>query len=252
MLRVWLAILLALAVGASPPGGTAGIAAGAAGRPAGDGGSGHSPSWAWPVASPHPVVRPYLAPLTRYSAGHRGIDVGAPDTAVRAPADGTVHFAGTVVDRGVLSVAHTGGLLSSYEPVTTTLKAGDLVRRGDVIGTLQPGHCSTPCLHFGVRRDGEYVSPLLFLGEVPRSVLLPTRWVAAGAVAPGPMVTCAPWANVQFGSGAGVGHRVALLEPLGRDVGVDLGGAEAGVPEQLLHRPKIRSPVEQVGRGGVP
>ena len=252
MLRVWLAILLALAVGASPPGGTAGIAAGAAGRPAGDGGSGHSPSWAWPVASPHPVVRPYLAPLTRYSAGHRGIDVGAPDTAVRAPADGTVHFAGTVVDRGVLSVAHTGGLLSSYEPVTTTLKAGDLVRRGDVIGTLQPGHCSTPCLHFGVRRDGEYVSPLLFLGEVPRSVLLPTRWVAAKAVAPGPMVTGAPSANVQFGSGAGVRHRVAFFEPLGRDVGVDLGGAEAGVPEQLLHRPKIRSPVEQVGRGGVP
>ena len=249
MLRVWLVILLALAVGASPPGG--------------DRGSGQSPSWewpvashasrswAWPVASPHPVVRSYLAPLTRYSAGHRGIDLGAPDTAVRAPADGTVHFAGTVVDRGVLSVAHAGGLLSSYEPVTTTLKAGDLVRRGDVICTLQPGHCSTPCLHFGVRRDGEYVSPLLLLGEVPRSVLLPTRRVAAGAVAPGPMVTGAPWANVQFGSGAGVRHRVALFEPLGRDVGVDLGGAEAGVPEQLLHRPKIRSPVEQVGRGGV-
>jgi len=245
MLRVWLVIFLALAVGASPAAGTAGPASG-------DAESGQSAAWAWPVASPHPVVRPYLAPLTRYSAGHRGIDVGAPDTAVRAPADGTVHFAGTVVDRGVLSVAHAGGLLSSYEPVTTTLKAGDLVRRGDVIGTLQPGHCSTPCLHFGVRRDGEYVSPLLFLGEVPRSVLLPTRRVAAGAVAPGPMVTGAPWANVQFGSGAGVRHRVALFEPLGRDVGVDLGGAEAGVPEQLLHRPKIRSPVEQVGRGGVP
>jgi len=252
MLRVWLAILLALAVGASPAAGTAGSAAGDGGSVAGAAESGQSPSWAWPVASPHPVVRPYLAPLTRYSAGHRGIDVGAPDTAVRAPADGTVHFAGTVVDRGVLSVAHAGGLLSSYEPVTTTLKAGDLVRRGDVIGTLQPGHCSTPCLHFGVRRDGEYVSPLLFLGEVPRSVLLPTRRVAAGAAAPGPMVTGAPWANVQFGSGAGVRHRVALFEPLGRDVGVDLGGAEAGVPEQLLHRPKIRSPVEQVGRGGVP
>lgn len=130
--------------------------------------------WAWPVAAPHPIARAYLAPATPYAAGHRGVDIRSPASVVRAPADGVVHFAGVVVDRPVLSIDHGGGVLSSYEPVETTLRRGDVVRRGEVIGTLLPGHCSGgPCLHFGVRIDGEYVSPLLFLGGQPRAVLLP-------------------------------------------------------------------------------
>ena len=133
------------------------------------------PVWTWPVAVPHAIVRPYVAPATDYGAGHRGIDIAAPDPRVRAPAEGTVHFAGVVVDRPVLSIVHPGGLISSYEPVTTELNAGDPIVRGEIIGEVQPGHCSSPCLHFGVRLDGEYVSPLLLLGGVPRAVLLPTR-----------------------------------------------------------------------------
>ena len=135
------------------------------------------PVWSWPVAPPHSIVRPYLAPASDYGAGHRGIDIAAPDPRVRAPAEGTVHFAGVVVDRPVLSITHSGGLISSYEPVTTTLRAGDPVARGQVVGEVQPGHCSSPCVHFGVRLDGEYVSPLLLLGGVPRAVLLPTRTI---------------------------------------------------------------------------
>jgi len=228
-----LALAVAVAVGAS-------AAAAAPPGPAVEG------SWAWPVAAPHPVVRPFLAPATRYSPGHRGLDIGAPDAAVRAPADGTVHFAGVVVDRPLVSVEHAGGLLSSFEPVVPAVSEGDAVRRGDVIGTLQPGHCAAPCLHFGVRLDGEYISPLLLLGGIPRSVLLPTRADGAGPATPAAGSPGAP------GSGAGVGHRVALLEPFGRHVRVDLRGAEAGVAEHLLHRPQIRSPVEQVGGRGVP
>src|SRR5690554_6488931 len=122
------------------------------------------------------IVRPYLAPPTPYAAGHRGIDVGAgDDLQVFSPDDGVVHFAGVVVDRPVLSIRHSGGLISSYEPVTTELVAADAVRRGEVVGVLQAGHCSRPCLHFGVRRHGEYLSPLNFLGGIPHSVLLPTR-----------------------------------------------------------------------------
>ncbi|MFT4028675.1 MAG: M23 family metallopeptidase [Protaetiibacter sp.] len=131
--------------------------------------------WAWPIAAPHPIARPYLAPATPYSAGHRGIDIRAAEGAeVLAPADGVVHFAGVVVDRPVLSIDHGGGVLSSFEPVVTTLVEGDVVHRGQVIGTLIAGHCATgACLHFGVRIDGRYVSPLLFLGGQPRAVLLP-------------------------------------------------------------------------------
>jgi murein DD-endopeptidase MepM/ murein hydrolase activator NlpD len=131
--------------------------------------------WAWPVAAPHPIARAYLAPATPYAAGHRGIDIRAAEGAeIRAPADGVVHFAGVVVDRPVLSIDHGGSVLSSYEPVETPLHEGEVVRRGQVIGTLRAGHCASgACLHFGVRIDGDYVSPLLFLGGQPRAVLLP-------------------------------------------------------------------------------
>ncbi len=140
-----------------------------------------SDEWAWPVGPSHLIVNPYLAPSTRYSAGHRGIDLAAGAGApVVAPADGTVHFAGVVVNRPVLSIRHPGGLISSFEPVTTDLREGATVTRGAVVGAVAAGaagggHCETGCVHFGVRLHGEYVSPLNYLGGIPASVLLPTR-----------------------------------------------------------------------------
>jgi murein DD-endopeptidase MepM/ murein hydrolase activator NlpD len=132
--------------------------------------------WRWPLDEARALVRPYIAPPTPYAAGHRGIDIGATVSAqVLAPADGFVHFTGVVVDRPVLSIRHRGELISSFEPVTSHLAVGDPVHRGDVVGVLQAGHCSEPCLHFGVRLHGEYLSPLNFLGGIPHSVLLPTR-----------------------------------------------------------------------------
>ena len=134
-----------------------------------------APPWNWPVDPPHVIVRPYIAPRTPYSAGHRGIDLAAPTGTVYAPADGVVHFAGTVVDRPVLSIEQPGGVLTSYEPVATTLTAGATVERGEVIGTVVPGHCASLCLHFGVRVHGDYASPLAWLGGIEPAVLLPTR-----------------------------------------------------------------------------
>ena len=134
-----------------------------------------APPWSWPVAPPHLVVHPYIAPETPYSAGHRGADLAAPGGTVYAPAGGVVHFAGTVVDRPVLSIEHAGGVLSSYEPVASPLRAGDSVVRGQVLGAVLPGHCATPCLHFGVREEGRYVSPLVWIGGAEPAVLLPTR-----------------------------------------------------------------------------
>jgi murein DD-endopeptidase MepM/ murein hydrolase activator NlpD len=132
--------------------------------------------WDWPGEEPRVILRSFIAPAHRYGAGHRGVDI-ATTGEVRAPADGVVHFTGTVVDRPVLSLAHAGGFLSSFEPVTTTLRTGDAVVRGQVVGevdtTSTTAHCRAPCVHFGVRLDGEYLSPLILVGAVPRSVLLP-------------------------------------------------------------------------------
>lgn len=163
-------IAITLAVLVVVPGGQAAAPGGAAGAA--------PPGWDWPIDAPHPIARAYSAPAERWGVGHRGIDIAAAvGSTVLAPDDGEVHFAGVVVDRAVLSIRHSGGVVSSYEPVSSALVAGDRVGRGDVIGELAAGpwHCASACLHLGVRRHGEYVSPLLYLGSLPRSVLLPTR-----------------------------------------------------------------------------
>ncbi len=87
-----------------------------------------------------------------------------------------MHFAGFVVDRPVLSIRHGDGVISSYEPVVAVVAAGETVSRGQLVGTVLPGHCSELCLHLGVRVHGQYVSPLNWLGGIPPSVLLPTRY----------------------------------------------------------------------------
>lgn len=133
-----------------------------------------APGWSWPVAGERVVLRPFAAPPTPYAAGHRGVDLAAPGAgvAVLAATDGVVHFAGEVVDRGVVTI-RSGQLLVTVEPVTASVAADDRVAAGDVIGLLEPGHCREPCVHLGVREAGEYVSPLLWLGGLRRAVLLP-------------------------------------------------------------------------------
>lgn len=132
-------------------------------------------TWAWPVAPPHSIARPFIAPATPYGPGHRGVDIESTGVEVFAPESGVVSFAGVVAGRPVLAIRHPGGLVSSGEPVSSTVAAGDVVARGQLVGILLPGHCSGLCLHFGVRLDGQYVSPLAYLGGIPRAVLLPTR-----------------------------------------------------------------------------
>lgn len=144
--------------------------------PAGATGPGRGPlQWVWPAPAPIRVVAPFRAPPTPYSAGHRGIDLAvAPGATVVAAAGGTVRFAGVVAGRGVVSIDHGDGVISSIEPITALVREGDLLAAGDRIGAVdRGGHCEGDCVHFGIRVDGEYVSPFLFFGGLPRSVLLP-------------------------------------------------------------------------------
>lgn len=134
-------------------------------------------SWSWPVAPPHPVLRGYDV-SGPYDAGHRGVDLGAaPGAAVTSPADGTVRFAGVVVDRPVLSITHDNGSISSFEPVEAVVAAGDRVTRGDVVGYLSNdlAHAPSGGLHLGARVDGDYRNPLFLLGTIPAAVLVPPR-----------------------------------------------------------------------------
>jgi len=145
-------------------------------------------SWRWPVpvvghaaGSTTPgyltpvILEPYEQPEFKWSPGHRGIDLGGTSPQeVTAPASGRVSFRGTVVDRPVISIDHGDGHVSSFEPVSSELKVGDVVTLGQVIGTIADGgHCSQRCVHWGVRLNGEYVDPMLFIVDTRPSILLP-------------------------------------------------------------------------------
>lgn len=141
--------------------------------------------YGWPVAPPHPVLRPFQPPSTPYGPGHRGVDLGAADDEpVLAAADGVVSFAGWVATRGVVAVSHAGGLRTTYEPVRPEVTSGQRVRRGEEVGRLMPGHqgCAAQCLHWGARRGDEYLDPLRLL-STQRVRLLPWREPPPGQVA---------------------------------------------------------------------
>jgi murein DD-endopeptidase MepM/ murein hydrolase activator NlpD len=129
------------------------------------------------------LINSYRQSETEYSAGHRGVDYQVElGQGVFAPSDGEVHFVGKVVDRQIISLSHDGELLSAFEPVCSTLTKGERVSRGDLIGEVCEAdqsyrpHCEQMfCLHFSIRKNGEYLSPLWFTGELTPSRLLP--WI---------------------------------------------------------------------------
>ena len=124
--------------------------------------------WVWPLAPRPAVARPFSAPKTRYGAGHRGVDLAAaPGQPVLAVDAGTVMHVGVIAGRGTVSVLHSSGLRSTYEPVVAAVHRGDVVARGDPLGTVSDvaGHCTPQaCLHLGAVRGRTYVDPLQLLG----------------------------------------------------------------------------------------
>ncbi|MGI5190587.1 M23 family metallopeptidase [Promicromonospora sp. CA-289599] len=135
------------------------------------------------VDPPSGVVRPFDAPEHEWGAGHRGVDLVAPEgSGVRSPGPGVVTFAGQVARRGVVVVTHPDGLRTSLEPVAASVPVGTAVAAGSAIGLVEssradggttPNHCEPrSCVHWGVRRGERYLDPLSLLTPDP-IVLLP-------------------------------------------------------------------------------
>lgn len=164
-------ILLAVVLGMNQ--GTAAgspLGAGAPGAAAGAGPPAPVQRFDWPLPPPHPVLRPFQPPSTPYGPGHRGVDIGgAPGERVLAAGSGLVLYAGPLADRSLVSIEHAGGLRTTYEPVLPSVRVGQYVTRGQVVGVLLAGHPGCPavppmvCLHWGVHRDRVYLDPLLLV-----------------------------------------------------------------------------------------
>lgn len=132
--------------------------------------------FSWPLSPDPSVMHPFDAPNQPYGAGHYGVDLAANEGQdVLAPAEGVVAFAGAVAEHKVISIEHSvndlppppgkhrSDLRTTYEPVDPVVSSGDRVRQGQVIGQVSPGHqqcVPDVCLHWGVRRSGEYLDPL--------------------------------------------------------------------------------------------
>ena len=121
-----------------------------------------TPGWVAPLESGlSTLLRPFERPADRFAPGHRGIDLAVlPATPVQAIGSGRVSFVGDVAGTPTVSVEHPQSLLlSTYQPVIGSLEVGDQVTAGGVIGQLTSGvsgtvgHCSSSCLHLGLRRQ---------------------------------------------------------------------------------------------------
>jgi murein DD-endopeptidase MepM/ murein hydrolase activator NlpD len=93
---------------------------------------------------------------------------------VYAAGGATVVFAGLLAGRPVVSLAHPGGLRTSYEPVRAAVQVGQSVTSQTMIGQLMAGHIDCPaaaCLHWGAMwgpaSSADYVDPLGLLKSTP-------------------------------------------------------------------------------------
>ena len=130
----------------------------------------------WPLRPGTPLVtRAFDAPRPDWRPGHRGVDLaGSPGQPVYAARPGTVVFADVLAGRPVVSVAHPGGLRTSYEPVEAVVRPGQRVDGSTPLGRLVAGHQGCPeaaCLHWGAMwgpaARAEYVDPLGLLVSMP-------------------------------------------------------------------------------------
>ena len=144
------------------------LLAGAA-PPAGAAADGRTPrsDYTWPTGGPAAVLEDFDPPAVVWGSGHRGVDLAlSAGSPVLAAGAGTVVFAGMVAGRPVVSIDHSDGIRTTYEPVAACVSAGDAVGRGQVIGTLVAGHRSdgVDALHWGARTGPKtYVNPLRLL-----------------------------------------------------------------------------------------
>jgi len=109
------------------------------------------------------------SPWSAKSEFHSGLDIGAPvGTPIKAPAPGTVVFAGVNAEYGqTLIIEHGNETKSLYGHLSKLgVAVNQKVQRGDVIAlTGNTGRSSGPHLHYEIQVKGQSVNPTNYLWE---------------------------------------------------------------------------------------
>ena len=111
-------------------------------------------------------------PFTKQRAFHRGIDfIAPPGQEIYATADGLVTRSGRAQGLGIaVFLSHGFGISTRYGHLSrVAVKAGDRVKRGDVIGYLgNTGRSTGYHLHYEVHVDGKAANPLGYILDTAR------------------------------------------------------------------------------------
>ena len=128
--------------------------------------------------SGRPIIKGWLSspygkridPITGQPAWHAGIDfAGRQGSDVIAVASGVVVFADRRDGYGnMVEIHHGNGISSRYGHHDKLLvKAGQIVKKGDVIGLMgNSGRSTGPHVHFEVLRNGKNIDPTRFVSDV--------------------------------------------------------------------------------------
>ena len=127
--------------------------------------------FAWPCPAYTRISDDYgnrMHPTLKVEKFHNGVDLAAPyGSSILAAYDGEVIAAGYSSSMGNYAmIDHGDGLITIYMHASAiSASQGQMVARGERIGSVgSTGRSTGPHLHFGVRLNGEYVSPWNYLG----------------------------------------------------------------------------------------
>lgn len=116
-------------------------------------------------------------PILGYNRAHNGVDYSAPSGApVVSVAPGTVTLAGWTAGGGrTVRVRHQNGYDSEYLHLSAIeVRAGERVSQGDLIGKVgATGLATAPHLHYGLRRHGAFVNPVVEHRNMPPGEPIP-------------------------------------------------------------------------------
>jgi len=127
--------------------------------------AGRPVTWGW-LSSPYGHR---VDPFTGQKAWHAGVDfAGKANSEVIAVAAGVVTHAGKRYGYGeMVEINHGDGFVTRYgHHAKVLVKAGDIVKKGQVIGRMgSSGRSTGPHVHFEVLKNGRHVDPARYVAR---------------------------------------------------------------------------------------